>query len=150
MDTLNKAIINTFQAGIAITPRPFAAFAKKHHVTEEFVVACIQHLLEDNILTRFGPLYNADKMGGAFCLCAMQVPASDFEHISHIVNTFDEVAHNYKRKHPVFTMWFVLATETQQDIQKIQQKIEQATQLRVYLMPKLKEFFVHLQLPVTS
>ena len=69
----------------------------------------------EGVITRFGPFFDAAELGGAFCLCAMSVPAERFEEVARIVNAHPEVAHNYERVHK-FNMWFVLATETADEI----------------------------------
>jgi len=43
-------------------------------------------------------------------------------------------------------MWFVLATETPEQIAAVIAAIERETGYRVYNMPKLEEFFVGLRL----
>ena len=58
---------------------------------------------------------------------------------------FPEVAHNYARSHEL-NMWFVIATETPEQIQQTISAIEQQTGLTVYNMPKNKEYFVNLKL----
>ena len=92
-------------------------------------------------------MFNADQLGGAFSLCAIQVPTDQWETVVEQVNGFAEVAHNYKREHS-FNMWYVLATETKQEIDVINQKIEEKTGLTVYNFPKLKEFYVGLRFSI--
>ena len=104
-------------------------------------------MLENRQLSRFGPLYHAERLGGGLSLCAIRVPADDFERVNEQVNAFPEVAHNYARDHE-FSMWFVLATETPQRIESVIREIEQATGYRVYNMPKEEEFFVGLKFEV--
>jgi hypothetical protein len=73
------------------------------------------------------------------------VPEADFDRVAATVNAFDEVAHNYGREHRL-NMWFVLATETAEQIPLIAGRIEAATGLPVYLFPKEREYFVELRL----
>jgi DNA-binding Lrp family transcriptional regulator len=102
-------------------------------------------LLTNGTLSRFGPMYHAERLGGALTLAAMQVPRARFEEVAAIVNALPEVAHNYARDHAL-NMWFVLATETPGRIDEVIVAIEQATQLRVYNFPKQEEFYVGLKL----
>ena len=75
------------------------------------LLARLTRMKEDRVITRFGPFFDAAAMGGAFCLCAMAVPETEFETVLTKVNAHAEVAHNYERTHRL-NMWFVLATET--------------------------------------
>ena len=148
LDRIDRRLLESLQDGIAVEPHPFRAIADDLSVTEEIVIARIRQLLDDGTLTRFGPLFNADRMGGAFCLCAIAVPAERFEAVAEIVNGFDEVAHNYERAHRL-NMWFVLACENPGRIETAAADIEAATGLAVLLFPKEAEFFVDLRVPVS-
>jgi DNA-binding Lrp family transcriptional regulator len=145
MDTLDRNILDALQDGIAICDRPFAALAEALSISERVLLARIQRMLDDGVLTRFGPMYQAERLGGALTLCAMRVPEAHFEEVADIVNGFTEVAHNYRREH-AFNMWFVLATETPQEIDTTLVAIEAATGYQVFNMPKLEEFYVQLRL----
>jgi DNA-binding Lrp family transcriptional regulator len=101
-------------------------------------------LLDSGTLSRFGPMYHAERLGGGLTLAAMQVPPEDFERVAEIVNAFPEVAHNYAREHAL-NMWFVLATETPERIGQVIAAIERDTGYKVHNMPKQEEFFVGLR-----
>jgi DNA-binding Lrp family transcriptional regulator len=103
-------------------------------------------MLAAGTLTRFGPLYDAERLGGAFPLCAMRVPAADFERVAALVNAHPEVAHNYERAHR-FNMWFVLATAERAQIPPVIAAIEAETGLPVLNLPRQREFFIDLRLP---
>lgn len=143
MDALDKNIINTLQHDFPVCDRPFAVLAETLHSTEDELIARVQSMLDSGLLTRFGPMYNAVNMGGALSLCAMKVPEERFDEVSEQVNAFAEVAHNYQRDHEM-NMWFVLATETQQELENTLAAIAHRTGVPVYNMPKQKEFFVGL------
>ena len=145
MDELDRRIVNALQGGFPVAPRPFAAVARALQTDEETILLRLEHLLVEGILTRFGPLYNADRLGGAFTLCAMSVPAADFERVAALVNAFPEVAHNYEREHRL-NMWFVLATEDPARMARIRERIEADTGYEVLDLPKLDEYFVKLEL----
>jgi len=145
MDELDRTIINDLQAGFPLTEQPYAEVAARLGIAESELLTRLQQLLDNKTLSRFGPMYDAQKLGGAFSLVAMQVPEQDFDKVTEIVNSYDEVAHNYQRDH-VFNMWYVLATETPQQISQVNSSIEQRTGLTAYNMPKLTEYFIGLQL----
>jgi DNA-binding Lrp family transcriptional regulator len=147
LDELDRAIINELQGGFPICDHPFAEVAARLHTTEQELISRIDHLLKEGILSRFGPMYHAERMGGSLSLAAMKIPESDFERVAEIVNAMPEVAHNYARDH-VLSMWFVLATETPREHAAALKKIEQETGYPVYDMPKIKEYFVGLRFAV--
>jgi DNA-binding Lrp family transcriptional regulator len=141
LDSVDRAIVNALQDGFPVTERPYAQAAAALGLGEGTLIERIEALLADGTLSRFGPMFNAERMGGAFCLCAMDVPEERFEEIADKVNAHPEVAHNYERKHAL-NMWFVLATERPEAIGEIVTLIKSETGLEVYAFPKLEEFFV--------
>ncbi len=58
-----------------------------------------------------------------------------------LVNARPEVAHNYEREHDL-NMWFVLAAEQADEIDRIANLIEQETELTVLRFPKLEEYYI--------
>ena len=147
MDEIDRLIINTLQADFPVTSHTYADAAKKLGISESELINRIKTLLENRTLTRFGPLYRADRLGGDFSLVAIQVPEERFDEITELVNSYSEVAHNYQRDN-AFNMWFVLATETPERIMEVCEELEQKTGLKVYNMPKLNEYFIELKLTV--
>ncbi len=145
LDPLDRAVLNLLQDGIAVCERPFADAGAKLGLDEEDVIARVRSMLDSGVLTRFGPMFDAERLGGAFTLCAMHVPRRRFDEVAQIVNGFDEVAHNYERDHPL-NMWFVIAVESPARIGETIDAIEQATGLDVVNLPKLEEFYVGLKL----
>ena len=145
MDNLSRELINQFQGGFPLVQRPFAAIAETLNCNEAEVIISIQKLLDNKVLSRFGPLFNADCMGGGLSLAAMSVAEADFAHIATQVNSLPEVAHNYQRDHEL-NMWFVLATETPEEIDTAISDIKKMTGLEVYNFPKIREFYIGLWL----
>jgi DNA-binding Lrp family transcriptional regulator len=144
MDSIDRDIINGLQGGFPLSERPYAEAAARLGLTEDELIRRLDGMLEKGALTRFAPMYHAERLGGALTLAAMKIPPPDFERVAGIVNGFPEVAHNYAREHE-FNMWFVLATETPARINEVIGEIEKATGYAVYNMPKLEEFFVGLR-----
>lgn len=147
MDAIDRKLINHLQAGFPVCERPYAAVAEQLGIGESELLARLQRLLDDRVLSRFGPMYHAEKLGGGLSLVAMAVPAERFDEVAEQVNAFPQVAHNYAREHRL-NLWFVLATESPEEIPAVLAAIEQRTGLPVYDMPKIEEFYVGLQLPV--
>ncbi|OAI13952.1 MULTISPECIES: Lrp/AsnC family transcriptional regulator [Methylomonas] len=145
MDATDKAIVNRLQQGFPICAAPYRRIADELGIAEADLLSRLQALLADGVLSRFGPMYHAEQMGGALSLAALKVPEARFDEVADIVNAFPEVAHNYARNH-VLNMWFVLATEQPEQVADVIAEIERRTGLVVYNMPKINEYFVGLQL----
>jgi DNA-binding Lrp family transcriptional regulator len=142
---LERAFINRYQGGFPLLDNPFVIVAANLGCTEYALINTIRGLLDSGLLSRFGPLYDAIKLGGGLTLAALSVPEDRFEHIAARINEYPQVAHNYRREHSL-NMWFVLATESAEDIDIILNEIEQTTGLDVYNFPKQQEFYIGLWL----
>ncbi len=147
MDTLNRKIINLLQAGFPLSEEPYLEVARHLGIEEQELLDRLSNLLDEKILSRFGPMYDAQKLGGAFSLVAVRVPEDDFDKVTEIVNSYPEVAHNYKRDHD-YNMWYVLATDSPEKIDEVNSDIEKKIGMKVFNMPKLEEYYIGLQLPV--
>ncbi len=145
MDEIDRKIINHLQVGFPICESPYQAVATELGLTEAILIERIKDLLKTGVLSRFGPMYHAEQMGGELTLAALKAAQDRFEEISEIVNAFPEVAHNYARNHEL-NMWFVIATEQSGRLLDVLQEIEEKAGVKVYNMPKIKEYFVGLRL----
>ena len=145
MDEIDRKIINSLQLGFPICASPYRKTAEQLGLSETELLSRLKALLDNGTLTRFGPLYHAEQMGGALTLAAVKAPEERFDEIADIINAFPEVAHNYAREHAL-NMWFVVATETPEQLESTLSAIEQQTGLTVYNMPKKREYFVNLRL----
>jgi DNA-binding Lrp family transcriptional regulator len=145
MNDIDRAIVNGLQGGFPLCPQPFAAAAKQLGLEEKELLERLRSLLAGGVLTRFGPMYDAERLGGAFTLCAMRVPAADFARVAALVNAHPEVAHNYEREHR-FNMWFVLATKSDAETRRVAAAIEKEAGCAVMQLPRLDEYFVELRL----
>lgn len=145
MDEIDRAIINNLQGGLPVCERPYLEAAQRIGITEDELLSRLSSLLERNVLTRIGPLFQIERMGGAFTLAALSAPEEEFERIAEAVNALPEVAHNYARNHAL-NMWFVLATEKPEQIAEAIARIEKDTGCEVFAFPKSREYFVELKL----
>jgi DNA-binding Lrp family transcriptional regulator len=147
MNERERIIVNGLQGGFPIRERPFLAAAERLGLTEDELIEGLRGLLDQGVLSRFGPLYHAERLGGALTLAALAVPEADFERVAEQVNAFPDVAHNYARDHAL-NMWFVLATDRPERKAETLRAIEAATGLKVYDFPRIAEYFVGLRLEV--
>jgi DNA-binding Lrp family transcriptional regulator len=145
LDELDRRIINALQGGFPIADEPYREVAEQLGTTETELLARLERLLAAKVLTRFGPMFQIERLGGRFVLAALAVPEDRFAEVTELVNALPEVAHNYRREHRL-NMWFVLATETPEGIADATRRIEAATGLPVFAFPKLREFFVDMRL----
>ncbi|MES9963486.1 MAG: hypothetical protein ABW116_08080 [Candidatus Sedimenticola sp. 20ELBAFRAG] len=143
LDPINRLIINRYQGNFPLNEAPFDQLADEFDLTPEQLIERIDQLLARGWLTRFGPLYNAERFGGGLTLAALSVPEEDYRTVTTLVNMLPTVAHNYRREH-LLNMWFVIAAETREKVMESIAEIERNTELKVCNFPKLQEFYLGL------
>jgi len=147
LDQLDKQLLNLLQHGLPVCENPFGDVAEQLNTNETTVLERLNSLLDSKVLSRFGPMFDAACLGGAFTLAALSVPEKRFDEVATIVNAFEQIAHNYQRNNK-YNMWFVIGTESADEIDWVIKQIELQTGLPVLNTPKLEEFYVGLYLPV--
>ena len=145
LSPLQRAFINRFQGGMPLQQRPYALLAEQLGCSEDVLIKTIEALLAAGALSRFGPIYDAQNLGGGLTLAALTAPEQDFDAITAEVNALPQVAHNYRRNHAL-NMWFVVATERPDGVAAALDQIRQRTGLEVLNFPKQREFYLGLWL----
>ena len=149
IDRVDAALIDFLHDGFPLCDRPFARIGEALGLSEDDVLERLRGLLSAGVLTRFGPLYQIERAGGAYLLAALEVPAARFEEVAARVNAHLEVAHNYRRGHRL-NMWFVVAADSHEGVAACVRAIEAETGLPVHSFPKEREYRVELRLPATQ
>jgi DNA-binding Lrp family transcriptional regulator len=139
LSPLARAFVNRYQGGFPLCARPFREAGLALWCDESTLIATVRGLLDDGLLSRFGPLYDAERLGGGLSLAAMAVPEPAFDRVAAVLAAMPQVAHNYRRDHGL-NMWLVLATPRPAGIDEAIEEIESATGIEVLAFPKFKEY----------
>ena len=145
LSDFDRLLLNTLQSDFPLSPSPFDELATQLGYSADEIINGVNSLLERGVITRFGPLFNIEQLGGVFSLCALEVPPERFDEVAELVNAYPQVAHNYQREH-LWNMWFVLATETARELEATFQEIVQKSGCAGLNLPKEQEFYVGLRL----
>ena len=86
LDDTDRAILNALQDGFPLTPRPYDDAAAALGIAGSELISRLTRMRQIGAITRFGPFFDAAAMGGAFCLCAMEVPEDRFDAVLAQVN----------------------------------------------------------------
>ncbi len=145
-DILDRRLLDDFQSGIPLAPRPFALMAKQLGVAETEVIARLQRLTETGAVSRVGPVFRPRQVG-ASTLAAMAVPPERLVEVANLVTSFPEVNHNYERDHD-FNLWFVLTAPDQTRLERVLDEIGRRAGLPVLDLPMLAEYHIDLGFPL--
>jgi len=145
-DKLSQQIINTYQRGFPVCSRPFARLATEFDVSEQQVIECLIALDKNEVLSRLGPVFD-HKKAGASTLAAIAAPAEQLDSVAQVVNSFEQVNHNYAREHD-YNLWFVVTAADQATLNEAIQAIENTTGYPVLVLPMEKSFHIDLSFDV--
>ena len=73
LDELDRRIINALQGGFPISDEPYREVADSLGTTEAELLARLQRMLDTKVLTRFGPMFQIERLGGRFVLAALEI-----------------------------------------------------------------------------
>ena len=135
-------VLNDFQHGFPLVPRPYQALAEKLGTSEEVIIDTLSKLKQDGFISRIGAVFRANSIG-ASTLAAMSVPEDEIETIAAMINEYSEVNHNYKREHH-FNLWFVLTASDEHSLNSVLDDIEQKTEHSVMYLPMIEDFHIDL------
>ena len=147
MDDLDRRLINRLQLGLPLVRHPWRVLAAELESSSTELLGRLHTLLDDGMLTRFGPMFDIERLGGAFTLAALAVPEERFDEVAEQLQGLPEVAHNYRREH-AWNMWFVLGCASELGIAETLQRIEALTGLPLLNLPKEETYHVGLYFPV--
>jgi len=139
---IEQRLLNDFQHGFPLTPKPFAAIAEQLGVYETTVLETYKRLCTEGVVSRIGAVFRPNGIG-ASTLAAMAVPPRDLEDTARIVNEFVEVNHNYEREHD-YNLWFVVTADDEERLQQVLEQIERRCGYPLLDLPLEKEFFIDL------
>lgn len=142
MDSLDFRLINEFQRDFPLEPQPFAEIAYRLCVDEETVLAALQRLRGEGVVSRVGAVF-APRRVGASTLAALAAPPAELESIAARVSGRPEVNHNYEREHR-YNLWFVVTACDEDSLARALEAIEGDTGCQVISLPLEHEFYIDL------
>ncbi|MGQ9366666.1 AsnC family transcriptional regulator [Azospirillum sp. ST 5-10] len=148
MDSLDRQILDRFQRGLPLVPRPYAAMAEALGCGEAELLERLARLRASGMVARVGATFRPNRVG-ASTLAALAVPPERLEAVAAIVSGFDEVNHNYQRDHRL-NLWFVVTAHDRGHLRAVLDAIADACGLAVLDFPLVDGFHIDLGFPLWS
>ncbi|BBL74131.1 AsnC family transcriptional regulator [Methylomagnum ishizawai] len=98
IDEIDRQIIRATQAGLPLTPRPYAAIAEQLGLSADVVMARLRAMQERGVIRRIGAVPNHYKLGyRANGMTVWDVPDEAIDALGARVGALDAVSHCYHR-----------------------------------------------------
>jgi len=142
MDSLDFRLINEFQRDFPLESQPFAELAYRLCTDEETVLAVLQRLRGEGVVSRVGAVF-APRRVGASTLAALAAAPGQLEAVAARVSARPEVNHNYEREHH-YNLWFVVTARHEAHLAEALAAIERDSGCQVISLPLEHEFYIDL------
>lgn len=98
MDALDQALIKATQAGLPLTPQPYATLADQIGCTETEVMARLQAMLDAGVIRRIGVVPNHYRLGyTANGMTVWDVADNRVDELGAVIGKLPFVSHAYRR-----------------------------------------------------
>ncbi len=142
MDPIAFRLLNEFQRGFPLAPKPFEEIAAGLGISGQEVLEKFRTLRSEGRISRIGPVFRPNTVG-ASALVALAVPADALARVAALVSAQPEVNHNYARDHR-WNLWFVVAAADEARVAAAIDRIESGAGLRALRLPLEEEFHIDL------
>jgi len=142
LDATDFLLVNPWQRGFPLTPRPFEELARSASVSEEEALSRLARLREQGVIDRIGPVFRPNSVGASL-LAAMAVAPERLAAVAAFASEQPGINHNYEREHR-YNLWFVVTGGNQAEVERTLSCIEQASDLEALRLPLVEEFHVDL------
>lgn len=139
---LDHDLLENWQRDFPLVARPFAIMGRALGVTEDVVLARLQHLQDRGAVARVGGVVRPNTLG-ASTLAAVAAPELDVEAVAELLAAISGINHVYLRENAV-NLWFVVTGPDLAHVEDVLRAVEERTGLAV-LDLRLEEAF-HIDL----
>lgn len=141
---LAALLIKLYQRDFPLSRNPYEEMARATGASAEEVQQTLAELAEKGLISRIGPVFGTHKVGYSF-LAAMKCPEERIEEVAEMINTFDEVNHNYLRENEL-NLWFVMTGPDADHLDSAVKSLEEKSGLSVHRFPMVRPFKIDLTL----
>ena len=149
---MNKALelplLNDYQRDFPLESQPFSAIAAQLGVEASEVLQVLNELQQQGTISRVGAVFRPRSIGFS-TLAALAVADDQLEEIAQMVSSYTAVNHNYQREHH-YNLWFVVATSTESELQRVLNEIEQRSGSKVLFLPLIEDYHIDLAFDMTG
>lgn len=139
---LEICLLNNYQRNFPLKSRPFDEIARELDCSPSEILKTLRKLQEEGAISRIGPVLRPNSVNSSI-LGAMHVPEDRLLEVAGIINSYDEVNHNYEREHH-FNLWFVIHGQDETHVHRVLDEIEERSGRTVIRLPILDAYHIDL------
>ncbi len=141
-DEIDKKLLQHYQRGFPILARPYEEIGGQLGLPENEVIERFRRLSNEGLISRIGPVLNHSLLGVS-SLVALAIPLDMIDSVAEIINSYEEVNHNYLREH-YYNLWFVVTARSAQRLDEVIREIEDQSGAAALILPMEKNFHIDL------
>ena len=142
LTSFDITLLNRVQKNFPVCHDPFAVIADELEQPKRKIIDRLAELKKEGFIRRLGGVLNHKKVGNS-TLAALKVPPQKLASVAEVVNSFEEVNHNYLREHE-YNLWFVVTATNQQKLNQVLAKIEERSNCPLLVLPMVKDYYIDL------
>ena len=142
MDRIDLALLDRFQRGFPLDPRPYAVIGAALAIGEYDVIERITRLSAAGVVQRVGAVLTPRHIGAGM-LVAMAVPKRRLPEVAARVSALRAVNHSYGRSHR-FNLWFVVTAPDAARVEETVRSAEEIAGVPALRLPLLEAYHLDL------
>ncbi|MCG2887439.1 MAG: Lrp/AsnC family transcriptional regulator [Vulcanisaeta sp.] len=116
LDHNEKRLLMELQYNFPIVRRPFNELANRLGVSEDWVLGKVREFVRSGVIRRIGALVNYRSRGLVSALVGVSVPNELINDVAKVINSDNQVSHNFVRDHPRYNVWFVTKARSKDEL----------------------------------
>jgi len=148
LDPADLALLDRWQRGFPLVPRPFEAVGEAAGLGSEEVIARLRRLSGEGAIGRLGATLRPNT-AGASTLAAVAAPEDRIEEVAAAIGAEPGVNHSYLREH-AWNLWFVATGPDRAEVDATLARIGRASGLDVLDLPLVRPFNIDLGFPLAG
>lgn len=141
-DPIDRALLDDWQRGFPIAPRPFLTIAESLGTRERDVITRLRAKIDHGQITRVGATVAPNTIS-ASTLAAVRAPHHRVDAVAEVIGAEPGVNHSYLREHD-WNLWFVVTGPDRAHVDAALERIGQGSGLRVLDLPLVRPFNLDL------
>ncbi|OPY45610.1 MAG: hypothetical protein A4E47_00920 [Methanosaeta sp. PtaU1.Bin028] len=147
-DEQDLRILAEVQDAFPLVSRPFQELGQRLGMEEEEVLRRVSRLKDMGLIRRIGPILDLQRLGRRGVLVALKVRPEESCAASEVVNSYDEISHNYLRPSETgYNLWFTVSAP-QERIVEILEEIRDRTGLPQMVLPTRRIFKIGVKFDI--